>query len=230
MKIKSILLTSIISSGITLLLLLAFFAIVSPTAASPAFSLSANQSGSLSNPGLLESGLFDPDGPIQMLTAPEPEDMAATATHYLHISGSDFNPLYFDEAPMYDSGGCIYSSAATPNHAYFNYSLAMPYQSTITQMRIYYKDTNAAINLSARLRQMDDGIGFTDIGPALSSTGSAGLGAATVDINYMIDYVNFSYVVQVTMNDTGNDMEFCGVRIAYIAPSIFGVALPFVTK
>jgi hypothetical protein len=163
------------------------------------------------------------------LKAPVELEALGAGTVYLHIAGSTFTPLYGATNPQYVYGGCTYSASASSADAYYNFPLMLPPGSTITYLRFYYNDTSAS-DSSLRIRQMDDGAGFSDIA-IVSSSGSAGLGNSTVTgLNHVVDYVNYSYVLQFSANVAGSSMQLCGARIGYIPPGIFGVALPVIRK
>jgi hypothetical protein len=148
---------------------------------------------------------------------------------FIHIAGSTFTPLYGDTNPQYVFAGCTYADSASTAHAIYNFPLTLPNGSTITSLRFYYNDTSASDG-TLRLREMDDGNNFNEIA-VVSSTGSSGLGYNTVTgLTHVVDYVNYSYVLQYYANVIGSTMQLCGVRIGYIPPGIFGVALPIVQK
>jgi hypothetical protein len=156
-------------------------------------------------------------------------DVAQAGTQYLHLSGSAFIQMYSDVEYTYYSGGCVYHSAGSASHTFMNLGLILPSGSRINSMRFYYYDTSAT-DSTLRLRQMNDGDEWVDVA-SLDSTGTAGLSYRSISgLDYLVDYTNYSYVLQYQGNVIGNTMRFCGVRIGYTPPSIFGAALPYVTR
>jgi hypothetical protein len=222
MKTKLVIGTSFLTTVITIVAILAVFSL---TSASQAQTPQSSQgTGQVVNP--------DPDGDIQSelpASIEDEPDAAQAATVYLHLSGSSFIQMYSDVDYTYSSGGCVYHSAGSASHTFMNLGLILPSGSRIKSMRFYFNDTST-LNSTLRLRQMDDGDNWSDVA-TLTSTGTAGLGYVSIsNLDYLIDYTNYSYVIQYQGNVIGATMKFCGVRIGYSPPSIFGVAMPFITK
>jgi hypothetical protein len=147
----------------------------------------------------------------------------------MHLSGSAFIQMYSDVEYTYYSGGCVYHSAGSASHTFMNLGLILPAGSRINSMRFYYYDTSA-LDSTLRLRQMNDGDEWVDVA-SIDSIGTAGLSYRSVSgLDYLVDYTNYSYVLQYQGNVIGNTMRFCGVRIGYTPPSIFGSAVPYVSR
>ncbi len=159
----------------------------------------------------------------------EEQDLTLATTHYLHLSGSTFTQMYSDVGTTYYSGGCVYHSSGSASHTFMNTALILPPDATITSLRFYYYDTSAE-DSTLRIRQMNDGDEWTDVA-SVDSTGTAGLSYRSVSgLDYDIDYVNYSYVLQYQGNVIGNTMRFCGARIGYTTPNAYGIALPAIIK
>ena len=222
MNTKLVIGISFLTSIITIVIIMAIFSFTSVSLAqSPRPD---QETGQASNTG--------PDGDIQSetsgLLADEPNQPQA-GTAYLHLSGSSFIQMYSDVDYTYYSGGCVYHSAGSASHTFMNLGLILPSGSRIKSLRFYFYDTSAS-DSTLRLRQMNDGDEWVDVA-SLNSTGTGGLSyVSTSSLDYLIDYTNYSYVLQYQGNVIGSTMRFCGVRIGYAPPSIFGVALPLVTK
>lgn len=176
--------------------------------------------------------IAEPGGDIRVESPGAVEDkldVALAGTHYLHLSGSAFIQMYSDVEYTYYSGGCVYHSAGSASHTFMNLGLILPSGSRINSVRFYYYDTSTS-NSTLRLRQMNDGDEWVDVA-TVNSAGTPGLSNSTTSgLDYLIDYTNYSYVLQYQGNVIGNTMRFCGVRIGYTPPSIFGVAVPYVSK
>jgi hypothetical protein len=162
-------------------------------------------------------------------SAPEAIDAPQAGTSYVHVSGSVFVPLYSSTAFSYGGSGCIYFA---PSSSYFLQApLELPYGSTITQLRLYYKDANAGANGTLYLAQYDDGLGYTYVVTAPTTTQSGtGWGTTTVNTNIVPDYVNYSYTLLWVSPVADSTLQLCGFRIAYTPPPVFGVALPLIRK
>jgi hypothetical protein len=184
------------------------------------------------SPGPGQTPITGVDGDIQTGSSGQSENepnQPQAGTVYLHLSGSSFIQMYSDVEYSYYSGGCVYHSAGLASHTFMNLGLIIPFGSRINSLRFYYYDTSTS-DSTLRLRQMNDGDAWVDVA-TVNSTGTPGLSYSTVSgLDYLIDYINYSYVLQYQGNVIGNTMRFCGVRIGYTPPSIFGVALPHIIK
>ncbi len=170
---------------------------------------------------------FVPNSENRAITAaPEQPDAAAVTTNYQHVSGSAFVSLYDTAQTVYSGSGCKYMTGIG---LYANHSIILPYNSTVTQLRLYYKDTSAS-NGTLWLAQYDDGLSYTYL-ITLTTSGASGWGTATATANIPLDYVNYSYTVLWSpAGVVDGTMQLCGFRVGYIPPSIFGTALPLITK
>lgn len=213
---------------VTVILTLGLFGGVSSTLAEPAVQSTSTIATATATraPDVPRSN--NPDDLTQPLApnAPKESDAPQAGTYYLHISGSVFVPIYSVTTFVYDGSGCLHISGGSN---FLQFPLELPYGSTVTQLRLYYKDTNAANNGTLWLAQYDDGLGFTNIVTA-TTTGNAGWGTATVNLNQVPDYVNYSYTLLWSSPVADSSMQLCGFRVAYTPPSIFGVALPLILK
>ncbi len=216
MSYKGTIKVAVLSSVITVLLLLAIFAFVSSTLA---------QNGSQGEPADPNTPLtteadvqspLDPNNLGQPLItdAPKEENAPEAVTHYTHVSGSVFGTLYSDATYNYGGSGCVYMAGV---NRYLNFPLQMPYKTTVTQMRLYFKDTNASQNGIMWLAQYDDGLNYTYVVTA-TTAGSAGWGTATVSLNKTLDYDNYSYAMVWSPIIGDSTMQLCGFRIGYSVP------------
>jgi hypothetical protein len=167
-------------------------------------------------------------GPPEPFT-PEDSDAPQATTRYLHISGSVFRTLYSSTLYSYGGSGCVYTNGG--GNPYLNYALELPYDSTVTQLRLYYKDTSASADAKFWLAQYDDGLSYTYIVTATTTTRTgSGWGMTTVSLNKQLDYDNYSYALVWSQPVAGATLQLCGFRVGYTPPSIFGAALPTVRK
>lgn len=218
MKTRIVIVISFLTTVVTLVLVLAAF---SPTSTSLAQAPQPSQ-----------VPIAGPDEVIRdespALVENDPNLSEATNLH-LHLSGSTFMQMYSDVGYSYYSGGCVYHSSGSASHTFMNTALVLPSGSRIKSMRFYYYDASDS-NSTLRLRQMNDGNEWVDVA-SLDSTGTVGLSYSSISgLDYLVDYTNYSYVLQYQGNVIGNTMRLCGVRIGYTAPSVFGMALPLITK
>jgi hypothetical protein len=222
MKTKLIVGTSFLTTVFTIVVVLIIFSLTSASLAqAPQPDQETNQGPNTGPDDVIQDG-----SPAPVEDALNP---ALAGTAYLHLSGSSFIQMYSDVEYTYYSGGCVYHSAGSATHTFMNLGVILPSGSRIHSLRFYYYDTSASAS-TLRLRQMNDGDDWTDVA-TVDSVGTAGLGYVTVSgLDYPVDYLNYSYVLQYQGNVIGSTMRFCGARIGYTPPSVFGVALPYVAK
>jgi hypothetical protein len=219
---KLVIRTSFLTSVITIVVVLIVFSLTSATLAQ------TPQPGQGTDPEPTGGAGDIILGGLPALLAEE-QDLTLATTKYLHLSGSTFTQMYSDVGTTYFSGGCVYHSSGSASHTFMNTALILPPNSTITSMRFYYYDTSAT-DSTLRLRQMNDGDEWLDVA-SIDSTGTAGLSYRSESgLSYDLDYTNYSYVLQYQGNVIGNTMRFCGVRIGYTTPNIYGIALPAIIK
>ena len=218
MNTKRIIGISFLTTVTTIMVVLAIFLLTSVSLAQSPGPGQAPITGVDSDIQAGSSGIFENE-PNQLLAG----------TAYLHLSGSSFTQMYSDVDYTYYSGGCVYHSAGSASHTFMNLGLIIPFGSRINSLRFYYYDTSTS-DSTLRLRQMNDGDEWVDVA-SVNSSGTPGLSYSTVSgLDYSVDYVNYSYVLQYQGNVIGNTMRLCGVRIGYTPPGVFGLALPFVSK
>lgn len=221
MKAKVVVGISFLTTITTLVAVLAIFSLASVSRAQ------APQPDQGTAPVVAEPGgdiRVESPGPVE-----DKLDAAQAGIQYLHLSGSSFIQMYSDVEYTYYSGGCVYHSAGSAAHTFMNLGLILPAGARINSMRFYYYDTSAT-DSTLRLRQMNDGDEWVDV-TTLNSTGTGGLSYRSISgLDYLVDYTNYSYVLQYQGNVIGNTMRFCGVRIGYTPPGVFGVAIPYVSK
>ena len=115
-------------------------------------------------------------------------------------------------------GGSIYATSGSAN-AVFNVPVCLPNGATIEYFRMYYNDTNSSTNCRAWFTVYDlYGDVIEEWG--ISSSGDSGTGFRTTDaFSHTIDYSLYSYVINWRPYDLGSDMQVCGFRLYYQAPS-----------
>ena len=158
--------------------------------------------------------MVNSEGPA-MNQAPELPNAVAATMDYRHVAGSAFVPLYGDAGVTYGTKGCTYMSNAA--HAFMNYSLDLPHNSTVKYIRLYFNDT-AATDGTLHLAEYDDGASYTYLA-TVETSGSAGLGSSTVSgLNIPLDYGNYNYVLYWMPGVSGSTMQLCGYRVGFTPP------------
>lgn len=134
----------------------------------------------------------------------------------LRIAGSVLRPRGSEPTFSSSSGGCIY--ALTEGWQVWNAPVYLPEGSTVTQMRFYFSDGSASADSWAWFTAYDYE-GFVEYEWGAPSFGSTGSGYVTIDnINHVIDYTQYSYVVNWRPVLAANNMKVCGFRIWYTMP------------
>jgi hypothetical protein len=211
MRIRHVMLTSILSSVLTVAAIIGLLACTG--------SVIAQKGDPPADPNeapVVAPAEGDPNTPAaQGAQALPEEDQPEAATQYQHVAGSAFVPLYADSGVTYGSKGCTYMTSAT--HLFMNYSLDLPDDSTVTYLRLYFNDT-AATDGTLHLAEYDDGASYTYLA-TVETSGSAGLGSSTVSgLNIPLDYVNYNYVLYWMPGVSGSTMQLCGYRVGFTPP------------
>jgi hypothetical protein len=170
--------------------------------------------------GMAPSG-FQAEDPLAL-------DNIEAAFSYYCLLGTAFNERTTTTTYAYGGNGCVYETGGTDNR--FMAPLLIPDASVIKYLRLYYNDTNAGTDLTAWLTRYQPGITSEDL-VSVTSTGSSGYGTSlSVEITNTVDVTNWAYTVIIAPNANANTNQFCGIRVAYYAPTIFAVALPVVQR
>ena len=108
--------------------------------------------------------------------------------------------------------------------------LLIPDGSVIKFLRIYYDDTSAAVDMTAWITRYQPGVTSEDL-TSVTSSGSSGYGTTlSPEITHTVDLTNWAYTIVVAPNVNTSASSVCGIRVAYYAPTIFGVLLPVIQK
>ena len=66
---------------------------------------------------------------------------------------------------------------------------------------------------------------------SMTSAGSSGYGTTLSDeITHTVDLTNWAYTIIIAPNANASTNAFCGVRVAYYAPTFAAAALPMISK
>ena len=149
-------------------------------------------------PGARESELAD---------APE-------AQSWWRVVGSTLKPRVNDVSyATSGSGGCVYVTAGNASTVW-NTPLWIPDGATVQYLRIYVDDTSAS-NLTGWFTIYDLFGNIVDEWSASSSGTPGQTWFDSADINHVIDYNAYSYVVNMRPVGTGSTLQFCGARVFY---------------
>lgn len=170
----------------------------------------------------------DPGYVPSQTQAPE-EETEINANAYLRVPGSVLRPRTNNvDYTSGSGGGCIYATSGDTGTVW-NTPLYLPQGSTVTWLRMFVNDTSdkdcigwlTVYDLYGKIHQ-EWGV---------YSSGTPGEAFFSVDIpDLVIDYVNYSYVLNWRPRDTGNDMQLCGFRIFYTPPPGYHQLLPSIMR
>lgn len=151
----------------------------------------------------------------------EEEDVEAPAQSYnatLRVPVAGLKPRTSDvEWHTGGEGGCTYASSGDV-YTWWSTPLYLPQESTLRYFRMYYNDQNNSVNCDAYLTVYDlYGRVVTEWGISSSGTGLSYV--TTPELDHVVDYENYSYVIHWRPNDSGTDMQVCGFRVYYEKPS-----------
>lgn len=173
--------------GLSLSLLVAATAVVSPEKGHAAPTMVANHMGEAA-----------------------PEDFSINLA-YFHAAGSSLTPRDSSTAWIYQGTGCV---SASGGNDIFSMHLDLPDGARIDYLRLYYRDTSAG-NSDAWITTYDAAGGFTDL-TTVSSSGAAGYGTTLSPfVNHVVNNAARAYVLNWRPNQTGASMQLCGLRVAY---------------
>jgi len=162
----------------------------------------------------------------QPYTGDEPLPVAAEnggpevplANWQLRIVGSAFSPRVNNVTNTTSpSGGCVYVTSGSASTVW-NTPLHLPEGSQVQTLRVYVNDTSAS-NLSAWFTIYDlFGNVVTEFGG--NSGGISGQDWFDITgINHTINYSLYSYLVNFRPVGSGSTLQFCGVRLFFVAPT-----------
>ncbi len=124
-------------------------------------------------------------------------------------------------------GGCTYASGGN-EYTWWAAPLYLPHGSTLRYFRMYYNDQEPGADCAAYLTVYDlYGSIVTEWG--IFSTGTGQTYATTEQLDHVIDYGLYNYVIHWRPQVLGSSMQVCGFRVYY--ESTWSVTfMPYVEK
>lgn len=155
------------------------------------------------------------------------DSILATFSYY-RLIGTAFNVRSSTTTFAYNFNGCVYETAGTDNR--FMAPLLIPENSVLKYLRLYYIDTNPSTDITSWLTRYQPGVTSEDI-TSVTSAGSSGYGTTlSSEITHTVDLTNWAYTIIIAPNANASTNAFCGVRVAYYAPTFTALGLPVVVK
>ena len=151
---------------------------------------------------------------------PVPDPAAPDATSYfLFLSANTFVPYDDDMNYEYGGSGCVYRVSGA---SYMEHSLVLPQGAEISQVRLYFKDSNSVYNAEVQLWAFP-GDGTNENIVDLETTGTSGQTFLdSAHFSHRVDNSAEALSLRLDFQESANDLlEICGVRIRYqYSPSI----------
>jgi hypothetical protein len=155
------------------------------------------------------------------------DNILATFSYY-RLVGTAFNVRTSSTTFAYNFNGCVYETGGTDNR--FMAPVLIPDNSVIKFLRLYYNDTNPSSNITAWLTRYQPGVTSEDLTSVISA-GESGYGTTlSSEITHTVDLTNWAYTIIIAPNANAASNSFCGIRVAYYAPTFGAVALPLVRR
>ncbi len=136
----------------------------------------------------------------------------------LRVAGATLKPRQSDVEWDCGTGGMVYASSGDYTTV-FNVPLYLPQGATVEYLRMYYYDTNSSENCIGWFTVYDLFGSVVEEFHVYSSGDSGNNFTTTSEFSHTIDYSQYSYVLNWRPNELGSDMQLCGFRIFYEAPS-----------
>lgn len=159
----------------------------------------------------------------QVELVPDP-DATDAISYFLFLSANTFVPYDDDMTYNYGGGGCVYRTGGA---SYMEHSLVLPQGAEISQVRLYFKDSNSIYNAEVQLYAFP-GDGTNEKLADLQTAGTPGQGYLDSDpFLHSVDNSAEALSLRLDFQESSNDLlEICGVRVRYqYSPSISALPL-----
>ncbi|MDX1436588.1 MAG: hypothetical protein R3335_07255 [Anaerolineales bacterium] len=167
-----------------------------------------------------------PDGPSK--SGPQADAAEGGLTSW-RVIGSALRPRENDVSyTINGSGSCSYVTAGDASTVW-NTPINLPQGSTVDTLRMYYYDTSAS-NTTAWFTIYDLYGSIVDEWSVSSSTSGGNSFNDSPQINHVIDYSVYSYLLNWRPIVTGSTLQLCGFRLFYEPPPFGSSFLPSISK
>jgi hypothetical protein len=189
-----------------------------------------------------DQGIPPSEGNPQVVPTPtgpgsSPSQAPASSLRYLSVAGAVFLPANSGYSYQYCNSGCIRANSS----GYWRAPVNLPDGSVIKSIRIsYYNGSDSLATTAWLTRYKVDGDYLDMIAVNSRAASTTGIGyfsdtSGELTTDNIIDNLNYVYTF-IWSGFTVHDppltrvQRLCSVRVAYIPPSVFGVALPLITR
>lgn len=207
---------------ISLLSLTAVFLAVNASPAANAQSETAFWNSSAEPPAETPVTYSAPDSPV--LHNGEDDLMNGGGLVSWRITGAALKPRENDVSYTVDSNGsCVFVTTGDASTVW-NTPISLPNGSRIDTLRMYYNDTSA-FNTTAYFTIYDLYGAIVNEWPVSSNTTFGNSFDDSAQINHVIDYSVYSYMINWRPGTSGSSIQLCGFRVFYERP---GYGLGFI--
>lgn len=151
----------------------------------------------------------------------EPGQVSGAAGYqYLWLAGSVFHPFQTGAAFAYSGAGCIHLTGGTERR--FVHKFLLPKGSLVKYVRLYSYDNSASSQITVLFTTYDAAGNYSEINLVSSTNAGGYVSDLGPEMNYFVN--GLVEPVNIVANlGTQNDinLQFCGVRVAYIPDLIF---------
>ncbi len=165
------------------------------------------------------------------VTANSPSAPSAVFSYYT-IVGPEMQPRTTANNQAYGSSGCSYMTSGTGTGLLSGSGLHIPDDSVIKYIRLYYYDINASAGVDAYLTRYAPGTSVSDLvftGSTNAFAGGAGF-VVSPEITETVNTAAYTYMLYGWPDSASNTLQYCGIRVAYYAPTISSVYLPMLRR
>jgi hypothetical protein len=160
-----------------------------------------------------------------------PSAVDATFSYYT-VAGPELQPRTTSNTQVYSGNGCVYMSTGAGTGLLTGTGLHIPAGSIIKFIRLYYNDTNAAAGVDAFLTRYAPGSATADlISTGSANTFSGGYGfVVSAEITQTVNNTAYAYILYGWPDSNLSNLQVCGIRVAYYAPTWTNLFLPAIRR
>jgi len=141
-------------------------------------------------------------------------DLAAGYNATLRIPAAALKPRESNvEWGVGGDGGCTYAISGD-QYTWWVAPFYLPDGATLRYFRMYYNDQDISVNCAAYLTVYDL-YGDIAVEWGIFSSGTGQNYVTTAELDHVIDYSQYNYVINWAPNTTGSGMQVCGFRVYY---------------
>ena len=137
---------------------------------------------------------------------------------YLSIAGSTFHPVDNSTTYSYPGNGCIAKTGGSDSR--FVHKVILPKDAIVRYARLYYYNMSTR-NVLGYFTTYDGAGNYQELNSVTSASGPTGYASVlSTEFDYSVDPYTAAINFLINLDNQNDDtLRFCGVRIAYDAPT-----------